>query len=431
MLGRRKEVGSRRFLELSLVIVFLCAPILAFSGGQSAPAEKQVLIYNSNWSDEQYRIADSEVVSMFQAQNPNVKIIHSVISDEDFKQAIRAYLQAKPGPDVLTWYAGNRARFFIGKGLILDISDVYKQEGWYSKFSEAFVNLSTMNGKQYFVPTNWYWWAVFYRKSVFQKLALSTPKTWDDFLKVCEKIKQSGMSPITIGTKWSWTTGGWFDYLNMRLNGADFHLSLCDGEQSYTDPRVLKVFTDYWGPLIKKGYFIPDGPAYSWQEAINLMVTGKAAMYLMGQFIATAWPQEIIDDLDFFQFPIIDPKVPIAEDAPTDGVFASTNAANPQMAKKFLAFLGSAPAQQVWVKRLGRLATHKDVDQSLYSPYQRKGISLINTAKMLTQFYDRDTTPPMAERGMDSFMEFWANPDDVDTIMARLDEQRKEFFGKK
>jgi ABC-type glycerol-3-phosphate transport system substrate-binding protein len=422
---------------LVLFIVFLTAATVAFAGGQKeaapgapAPQEKEVLVYNSNWSDAQYRVADSEVVSMFQVQNPNVKIIHSVISDEDFKQAIRAYLQAEPGPDVLTWYAGNRARFFISKGLIMDITDVYQQEGWYEKFPKAFVSLSTMNNKQYFVPTNWYWWAVYYRKSVFQKLGLKPPKTWNEFMTVCDTIKKSGMSPLTIGTKWRWTTGGVFDYLNMRVNGPEFHLSLCDGEESYTDPRIKKVFKDYWAPMLKKGYFIPDAPAYTWQEAINLMVTGKAAMYLMGQFISTAWPEEIMDDLDFFQFPIIDPSVPIAEDAPTDGVFASANAANPAMAKKFLAFLGSAKAQEVWVKQLGRLATHKDVDQSLYTPYQQKGIALINSADTLAQFYDRDTTPPMADKGMDAFMEFWANPDKADDILARLDVQRKEFFGK-
>ena len=61
----------------------------------------------------------SVVVEMFQAENPNVKVIHSIISDEDFKAAIRAYLQASPPPDVLTWYAGNRMRFFVSKNLIM------------------------------------------------------------------------------------------------------------------------------------------------------------------------------------------------------------------------------------------------------------------------------------------------------------------------
>ena len=36
----------------------------------------------------------------------------------------------------------------------------------------------------------------------------------------------------------------------------------------------------------------------------------------------------------------------------------------------------------------------------------------------------------MADKGMDAFMEFWANPDDANKILERLDEQRKDLFGK-
>ena len=417
---------------VAAVLLLLAAFVLS-AGGQKPPsgaegAEKQVLIYNSNWSDAAYRKADGTVVSMFQAENPNVKVIHSIISDEDFKAAIRAYLQASPPPDVLTWYAGNRMRFFVEKGLILDISDVFDQENWHEKMPPGFVALSTMKGKQYFVPTNWYWWAIYYKKSIFENFGLKPPKTWDEFMEVCSTIKGGGISPITIGTKWRWTTGGWLDYLNMRVNGPDFHISLCDGKESYADPKVKKVFNDVWAPMLKKGYFIPDAPAYTWQEAINLMVTDKAAMYLIGQFIETAWPEEMKDDLDFFQVPIIDPSVPIGEDAPTDGLFVPSGTANPELAKKFLAFSGSVKGQEVWVKQLGRMATHRDVDKSLYSPEQQKGSELINTADFIAQFYDRDTTPPMADKGMDAFMEFWANPDNADEILERLDEQRKEFF---
>jgi ABC-type glycerol-3-phosphate transport system substrate-binding protein len=426
---------SNKTWFLGLALLGLSA-LASSGGGQRAPAaeaaaaEKQVLIYNSNWSDAAYRKADETVVKMFQAENPNVKVIHSIISDEDFKAAIRAYLQASPPPDVLTWYAGNRMRFFVDKGLILDISDVFDQEGWHQKMPQGFVALSTMNNKQYFVPTNWYWWAIYYKKSIFQNLGLEPPKTWDEFMEVCATIKGDGISPITIGTKWRWTTGGWLDYLNMRVNGPDFHISLCDGEESYADPRVKKVFNNYWAPMLKKGYFIPDAPAYTWQEAINLMVTDRASMYLIGQFIETAWPEEMKDDLDFFQVPIIDPTVSIGEDAPTDGLFVPAGTANPELAKKFLAFSGSVRGQEVWVKQLGRMATNKEIDRSLYTAEQQKGAELINTADFIAQFYDRDTTPPMADKGMDAFMEFWANPDDANQILERLDEQRKDLFGK-
>ncbi len=102
--------------------------------------------------------------------------------------------------------------------------------------------------------------------------------------------------------------------------------------------------------------------------------------------------------------------MPIGEDAPTDGYFMSVNANNVDGGKEFLAFLGSAEAQTVVVEELGRLAVNPDVDHGSVSPMQQKGIELIQGADLVVQFYDRDTTPEMADVGMNAMMAFWDDP---------------------
>ncbi len=390
--------------------------------------EKSILIYNSMHGDPLPREADEELVQMFEEEYPNVNVVHSIVAHEDFKQAIRAYLTASTPPDVMTWFAGNRARFFIDKGLIMDISDVWEQEGWNEDYAKGFRALSSVDDKQYFVPTSWYWWAVYYRPSIFEQYGLEPPQTWDEFLQVCETLKQNGVTPITIGTKYRWTAAAWFDYFNMRVNGPEFHINLMLGTESYTDPRVKTIFTDYWAPLIENEYFIEDAAAYSWQEGLQFMIDGDAAMYLMGDFIRDSFPDELEDDLDFFQFPIIDPSVPIGEDAPTDGYFIAANAQQPEEAKAFLAFLGSVEMQQYFAEKLGRLSTHNGVDVSVFSAQQQKGIEMMQTADYVAQFYDRDTTPEMADEGMNGFMEFWDDPAGIDDILARLEQTRQEIF---
>ena len=52
------------------------------------------------------------------------------------------------------------------------------------------------------------------------------------------------------------------------------------------------------------------------------------------------------DDLDFFQFPIIDPSVPIAEEAPTDGFFASVKTTKPALTKRFLELRSRRPRRR-------------------------------------------------------------------------------------
>jgi len=390
--------------------------------------EKKLVIYNSYMADPGAREADAGQVQMFEEKYPDIDVVHSTVAHEDFKQAIRAYLTASTPPDVMTWFAGNRARFFIDKGLITDISDVWESEGWNESYPAGFRAMSSVDDKQYFLPASWYWWAIYYRKDIFDQHGLEPPETWEEFLQVCETLKANGVTPITIGTKWRWTAAAWFDYLNMRVNGPEFHINLMLGKEKYDDPRVEKVFTDYWAPLIENGYFIDDPAAYTWQEALNFLNSGEAAMYLMGDFLRDVYPAEEVDKLDFFRFPIIDASVPVGEDAPTDGFFIAANAQHPEEAKLFLAFLGSVEAQQYFADELGRLPTNMEVDTSGFTPMQLQGLELIQSADFVAQFYDRDTTPEMADEGMNGFMEFWDNPDDIADILARLETVRQEVF---
>jgi multiple sugar transport system substrate-binding protein/raffinose/stachyose/melibiose transport system substrate-binding protein len=390
--------------------------------------EKNLVIYNSYMTDPAPKEADAKQVEMFMEANPDVEIVHSVVAHEDFKQAIRAYLTASTPPDVMTWFAGNRARFFIDRELIMDISDVWESEGWNETYPAGFQAMSSVDGKQYFLPASWYWWAVYYRKDIFEQYGLEPPETWEEFLAVCETLKENGVTPITIGTKFRWTAAAWFDYLNMRVNGPEFHINLMLGKESYDDPRVLKVFTDYWTPLIENGYFIDDPAAYTWQEALNFLSNGDAAMYLMGDFLRDVYPEEEADKIGFFRFPIIDPSVPIGEDAPTDGYFIAANAQHPENAKRFLAYLGSKEGQQFFADFLGRLPTNMEVDTSGFTDMQQQGLELIQGADFVAQFYDRDTTPEMADEGMNGMMQYWDNPDEIEDILAYLETVRAEVF---
>lgn len=386
------------------------------------------ILYNSYNGDPTPRAFDEEIVKAWNEAHPDMPVQHSIIAHEDFKQAIRAYLTADPAPDVLTWFAGNRTRFFVEKGLILDISDMWAANGFDESFAPGFKTLATANDKQYFLPTSYYWWAVYYRPSLFEEAGIDKePETWDEFLSACDKLNEKGIAPITIGAKFRWPAAAWFDYLNMRVNGPQFHIDLTDLKVPYTDPKVKAVF-EKWQELFDHKCFIEDPAALDWQEAIDPMVQGNAAMYLMGGFITDSYPDEAEDDLDFFRFPIIDPSLPVGEDAPTDGFFMSSNAQNAEAAEQFLAYLGSQEVQQKALDELGRLPTRTDVDISKALPATQKGIQLIQSADFIAQFYDRDTTPPMAEAGMDGFMKFWDDPSQLDQILEELEAARQRIL---
>ena len=420
------KIGS---LWTKLFIMAMTFSVISLTSSAIVSAQKKTVTFNSFHSDPVPRKVMEEVVKIFEKKYPDIRVDMSTTAHEDFKNAIRVWLTAATPPDVVTWFAGERAKFFVDSGLIMDITDMWQDKGYDNIFPKAFKSLCVLNGKASFIPQSWYWWGIWYRRSMFAKYGLLAPKTWDEFLGLCEKLKGQGLTPIAIGTKYRWTAAGWFDYLNLRVNGRDFHMGLMAGEESYTDPRLYKVF-ETWKDLVERGYFLENAAAYSWQEAIPFMVKEKAAMYLMGKFITDAVPKAIQDDFDFFQFPVIEASIPIVEETPLDGFMASATAPHPDEAKLFLDFQASEKAQELFNLKLGRIAANIQVPGKLYPPIVQKGIKMIKEADSATQFYDRDTTPPMADKGLNAFVEFMARPDKYKQILARLDESRKEIFKK-
>lgn len=391
------------------------------------------LVYNSNQSDPKPRAFDAKVVDMFKQKYPGIQMEFNTVDHETFQDtSIRTYLASETPPDVLTWFAGNRMRAFSGRGLAADISSVWKDNNWEKVYPKGFQNLAKDGGKYVFVPTNYYWWAVYYRKDIFQKLGLREPTTWNQLLTTCDALNKAGITPFVNAAKETWPQGGWFDFLNMRTNGPEFHRDLTDGKIPYTDPRVKKTMLN-WKTLVDRKCFGDNAASYTWQDAANLMIQGKGAMYLMGDFLRDQYPDDReAKELDFFRFPIIDAKLPVGEEAPTDGYFVPAKAKNIDNAKAFLAFIGSKEVAEMGAKELGRLPVRTDVDVKTVfkdKPYIQKGLTqIINKADLIMQFYDRDTVPEMARIGMDGFVKFLSNPDQIDSILADLETARKRIF---
>ena len=70
-------------------------------------------------------------------------------------------------------------KFFADQGLTTPIDDVWaKVKG---NFTPRLRPRSIGNdGKVYAIPVDYYPWAVFYRKSVFEDKGYTVPTTWDD-----------------------------------------------------------------------------------------------------------------------------------------------------------------------------------------------------------------------------------------------------------
>ena len=281
------------------------------------------LIINSSASDPAPKAAIAGIVTEFEKENPDIKVTYNLYDIEGYKTTIRNWLVTSP-PDVVFWYAGNRMKTFVDRGLFEDVSDIWDANKMHGDFASAKPAM-TIDDKQWGVPYTYYQWGIYYRKDIFDKLGISEPKTWDEYLAACATLKKNNIAPVTIGTKFLWTTAGWFDYLNLRVNGLDFHMELMEGKVAYTDERVKKTF-ETWKQMVEPGYYLENHATYSWQEAQPFLYRGEAAMYLIGNFITPNFPPELEGKLAFMQFPIINPEVGIAEDAPMDTIHIPSKA---------------------------------------------------------------------------------------------------------
>lgn len=393
----------------------------ALMGAWSLKAFAGQLVINSNQSDPAPKAAFTAIIKKFEQENPDIKVSYNEYDHEAYKTALRNWLSTSP-PDVVYWFAGNRMKEFVNRGLFDDVSDLWQKEGL-DKGMSSVMRVVTIDGKQWGVPYTYYQWGVYYRKDLFEKNGLGVPKTWDEFLAACKKLKGAGVTPIAIGTKFPWTAAGWFDYLNLRTNGYDFHMQLMDGKVAYTDQRVKKVF-DHWRQLIEPGYFLANHPSYSWQEALPFILNGKAAMYLIGNFAAANFGDKK-DLMGFFPFPSLNPAVPPAEDAPTDSLHIPARAKNKADARKFLAFMARPDIQSELNMQLGQIPPHQQA-RTKEDPFLLAGAALLQAAQGKAQFYDRDTSPELAKEGMKGFQEFMVKPERLDKILSHLDALQKQ-----
>jgi multiple sugar transport system substrate-binding protein len=385
-------------------------------------AHAGALVINTDASDPAPKAAFEAVVKDFEAANPDVKVKVNTFDHEGFKTSIRNFLSAEP-PDVVTWYAGNRMAPFVDAKLFEDVSDVWQKEGLNEKLKSAAASM-TIGGKKWGVPYTYYQWGIYYRKDIFAKQGIAEPKTWKELVDASAKLKAAGITPFAIGTKQTWPTGGWFDYLNLRVNGYEFHMQLTAGKIPYTDKRVAAVF-DRWDELVKPGYFLANHASYMWQEALPAFVKGEAAMYLMGNFAVAPMKEAGLTDaqIGFMVFPTITPGLPRAEDAPTDTVHIPAKAKNKVDAKRFLAFMARPEVQTKMNGILGQLPVNKDATVPA-DPFLKAGFQMLSTSHALAQFYDRDALPEMAKAGMDGFQRYMIKPEERADVLKRLESVR-------
>ena len=386
----------------------------------TAMAEKRELKYFADFDATPLAAMEALIVD-FEAANPDIDVVLQNFDHEGYKTAIRNFLTTD-SPDLANWYAGNRMAPFVNAGQFQDVSDVWEANGLSDSLASAKASM-TIDGKQWGVPYTYYQWGIYFNKDAYKAAGVEVPTTWADFVANCEKFKAASIDCVTTGTSALWPAAGIFDYINMRTNGYEFHMELTAGKVAWTDDRVKATFAE-WAKI--QPYITANHAAIDWQDAAALMVQGKAANYVMGNFAVATFKEGGMtnDNLGFMVFPEITPGIPRAEEAPTDTIHITAGAKNVADAKTFLAYVASAEAQTKLNSAIGQLPTNKNATVDAADPFISAGFESLSSAYALAQFFDRDAPAEMAKAGMEGFQEFMVKPERLPEILDRLEKVR-------
>jgi len=408
---------------------FLAACGSTSTGSSGITATGGSMSLGSYASDPGSKAGVQAIVDAFTAANGGTKVKINTVDHGTFQNQITSYLQGTP-EDVFTWFSGHRMRFFADKGLATPIDDVWSAVK--SNYTAGFeASIKGNDGHAYAVPTDYYPWAVFYRKDVFAAHNYSIPTNWDDFKALCAKMKSDGLTPIAFADKDGWPAQGTFDILNLRINGYDFHVNLLTGQngQKWTDPKVANVFKK-WSEITQ--YYSAGFKGLTWEQGADQLLRKQAGMYLLGLFVSDEFKasgsQADLDQLDFFAFPDVGSSYDAekALDAPIDVYMVTkkspTLSNDLGQAKAFMEFLAKGSTQVTfWKNAPGSIPTANDADTSQYPALTKKAVDIVSKAQKITQYFDRDSRPDYSgPNGMQGFLlRFLSNPSGDTTSLQK------------
>lgn len=401
------------------------APLLSACTGGAAPSSgggSTTVSFGSGSSDEVPKNAYKAVTDAFEKKS-GIAVTTNVVPHNDFQNKINTYLQGSPD-DSFTWFAGYRMQYYADKGLLAPIDDVWEKIG--GNYSDALKKASMgSDGKMYLVPNYNYPWGFFYRKSLWAEKGYEVPVTFDELTTLSKKMQSDGLIPIEFADKDGWPAMGTFDYLNMRLNGYQFHMDLTAHKESWDQPKVTSVF-DSWRELLP--FQNPNALGMTWQDSAKNLGDKKSGMYLLGSFLTQQFTDKAVsDDIDFFPFPEMAMEGQDAIEAPIDGLLLSKKGGENSGARDFLAFLGTPEGQDAYAAvDSANIATAKGADTSAFTPLNKKMADAISNAKSISQFFDRDALPAMANNVMIPALQSFIKDGNVD--VKNLEAQAKSLY---
>lgn len=226
-------------------------------------------------------------IAQYQDETGNTINDASGTSDEAFKARVLADFEVGSEPDVLFYFNGQDSNSFVSAGKVVSIDDIRAEYPDYaSNMKDEMLGASPADGVNYSVPVNGYWEAMFVNKEVIEAAGAEIPTadtTWEEFLDICQKIKDAGYAPIAASL--AQVPHYWFEYSIFNHTSVATHCTLPESADDKVGTAWVDGLTDV-KDLYEKGYFPENTLSATDDETFQMFIDGKAAFLIDGSWKA-------------------------------------------------------------------------------------------------------------------------------------------------
>ncbi len=341
-------------------------------------------------------------LSDFQKAHPEIKLNVVGLEQNAYKTKLQTAMASGEVPDVFYTLPGGYLSNFVKSGQVYDLDSDLAKGGWGDSFVKTALTQVQTGGKTYAVPVDTDAAVMWYNKALFAQNGWQIPQTWDQFLALCEKIKNAGITPIALGNKDSWPATFWFQYGELRRQGPGVIGKFNAKDPSATFGSAGQASLADMKTLADKGYFSTGFNGMSDQDANLLFLNSQAAMVLNGTWqIGSSANAPSGFELGYFPFPSVNGGNPNYTSDTVAGVAAafaiSQKSQDKADALTFLKFLTSEKVMNSYVDIRKTMVNVKGATTEQAAGPVLYGIAtnIVGKAAALDPFYDT-AMPPKA-----------------------------------
>jgi len=298
----RRNFAMRKSIALLLIVSLLSVSVV-FAAGTKESSSSDGKIHLRSYmqiepTNSQYA-GHNAIMAGFAEKYPDIIIDTEYASGEAFHQKFQAMAASKQMPDIFTVYGGARTAYITEAGLALDIGKEYLTDDIKNQYSSATWGTQGTNGEYWMIPPSLAVCHVVYSNDqLLEKLGLSFPATYEEWLAQVSVIRSAGYYPVSMGNKDPWVVNSWLlSLLVDRLGGPDWFMKAARGEgASFTDTpfvRSLQIIKE----MTEKGMFSPGVNQMSNTEADQEFYQGKSVYLIDAGWRTSAMDKDLPSDL--------------------------------------------------------------------------------------------------------------------------------------